>query len=44
MVGQGPHPHAETGGEDHGFGRGNGHFPEFLEHQFALRIIPRRFG
>ena len=26
MVGQRPHPHAETGGEDHGFGGGDGHF------------------
>ena len=26
LVGEGAHPHAETGGEDHGFGGMNGHF------------------
>jgi hypothetical protein len=30
-VGQGAHAHAETGGEDHGFGGLDGHFQEILE-------------
>ena len=36
MVGQGPHSHAETGGEDHGFDGRNGHFRKFLEYRLAL--------
>ena len=31
LVGQRPHAHAETGGEDHGFGGLDGHFWKFLE-------------
>ena len=44
-VGQGTHAHAETGGEDHGFGGLDGHFWKFLE-RLLLRtaIISRRFA
>ena len=40
VVGEGPHTHAEAGGEDHGFGGVDGHLlPEILE--FALPMISR---